>query len=176
VNEVEDKIDQVLRFHASSSPPVPTPADMVTAIPMQPQHVSGACLPGSDPTEPAGTRILADPLASFSLPTKTVSRDDIPWKNLAIARLGEEDFPYDKSTLRGPPLIHFSGDIERLCHEWKSSNLLTVNGHGIPIKYWGEFFKKSKGRALSHSAWDSIKVEWGNWKVCCEKNLCLVGF
>jgi hypothetical protein len=42
-----------------------------------------------------------------------------------------------------------------------------VNGHGIPIKYWGEFFKKLKTRS-KNSAWDSIKVEWGNWKVSGE--------
>ncbi|KAG2036603.1 hypothetical protein BDR03DRAFT_982886 [Suillus americanus] len=37
----------------------------------------------------------------------------------------------------------------------------------IPVKYWGEFFKKSKGHA--HSVWDSIKVEWGNWKFIAEE-------
>ncbi|KAG2130468.1 uncharacterized protein EDB93DRAFT_1069545, partial [Suillus bovinus] len=66
------------------------------------------------------------------------------------------------------PLIHFSRDIEQLCHEWESSDLLVVNGCGIPIKYWGEFFKKSKIRS-ENSAWDSIKVELGNWKFITEE-------
>lgn len=156
VNEVEDKIDQVLQFHTSSSPPA-LPADDVQVSPIltvQSQHVSGAL------AEPATQHVLA---GLFFSPTETVSQGNIPQENLAIAWLGDEDFPYDKSKLQGPPLIHFSGDIERLCCEWKESNLLTVNGRGIPVKYWGEFFKKSKGRA--RSVWDSIKVKWSNWKV-----------
>ncbi|KAG2352427.1 hypothetical protein BDR07DRAFT_1498363 [Suillus spraguei] len=119
VNEVENKIDQVLRFHQLKSTALPADAVQVSPIP-------------------------------------TVQSEQ------HLLPLGDEDFLYDKSKLQGPPLIHFSGDIERLCREWKESNLLTVNGRGIPVKYWGEFFKKSKGRA--HSVWDSIKVEWGNCK------------
>ncbi|KAG2368462.1 hypothetical protein BDR07DRAFT_1372225 [Suillus spraguei] len=149
VNEVENKIDQVLRFHTSSSPTA-LPADAVQVSPI--------------PTVQSEQHVLTGP---FFSPTETVSQGNIPQENLAIARLGDEDFLYDKSKLQGPPLIHFSGDIERLCREWKESNLLTVNGRGIPVKYWGEFFKKSKGRA--HSVWDSIKVEWGNCKFIAEE-------
>ncbi|KAG2082480.1 uncharacterized protein F5147DRAFT_660488 [Suillus discolor] len=115
VDEVEDKIDQMLRLHTSTSPSVP----------------------------PETAAVLIPP----------------------------RYFAYDKSQLRGPPLIHFSRDIERLCCEWESSDLLTVNGRGIPIKYWGEFFKKSKTRS-ENSAWDSIKVEWGNWKFIAEEWQC----
>jgi hypothetical protein len=96
--------------------------------------------------------------------TETLPREKIPAANLAIARLGDEDFAYDKSKLQVPPLIHLSKDIQQLCQEWESSKLLVVNGRGIPVKFWGEFFKKSKTR-MEFSAWDSIKVEWGNWKV-----------
>ncbi|OAX32032.1 hypothetical protein K503DRAFT_777073 [Rhizopogon vinicolor AM-OR11-026] len=94
-----------------------------------------------------------------------LSRENISAKNLAIAHLGGEGFAYDKSTLQGPPLIHLSGNIERLFREWEFSDLFIVNGHGIPVKYWGEFFKKSKTHG-GNSAWDSIKVEWGNRKMC----------
>jgi hypothetical protein len=146
VNKVENKINQVLQFHTSSSPPALL-ADDVQVSPI--------------PTVQSQQHVLTGP---FFSPTETVSQGNIPQENLAIAWLGDEDFPYDKSKLQGPPLIHFSGDIEQLCREWKESNLLTVDGCWIPVKYWGEFFKKSKGHA--HSVWDSIKVEWGNWKVC----------
>jgi hypothetical protein len=62
-----------------------------------------------------------------------------------------------------PPTVHLSKDINRLCEEWEESNLLVVNGHGIPVKYWGEFYKKGKG--VKTAAWDVLRVEWGNWKV-----------
>ncbi|KAJ8593715.1 hypothetical protein M405DRAFT_699270, partial [Rhizopogon salebrosus TDB-379] len=75
------------------------------------------------------------------------------------------------SKLQGPPLIHLSKDIQQLCQEWESSKLLVVNGRGIPVKFWGEFFKKSKTR-MEFSAWDSIKVEWGNWKFIAEEWQC----
>lgn len=145
VGEVEDKIDQVLRLHTSTSPSVP------------PETAAAILIPAAAPTAP-----LLDTAAH------TVPREEIPAANLGIARLGNEDFAYDKSQLRGPPLIHFSRDIEQLCREWESSDLLVVNGRGIPIKYWGEFFKKSKTRGRN-SAWDSIKVEWGNWKFIAEE-------
>jgi hypothetical protein len=144
VDEVEGKIDQVLRLHTSSSPPVPNATN----------HK-----PASTPSD------LSMQLPQSSV-AETLPRENIPAANLAIAHLGGEDFAYDKSTLQGPPLIHLSGDIERLSREWESSDLLVVNGRGnsIPVKYWGEFFKKSKAHGRN-SAWDSIKVEWGNWKV-----------
>ncbi|KAG1888949.1 uncharacterized protein F5891DRAFT_904697, partial [Suillus fuscotomentosus] len=44
-----------------------------------------------------------------------------------------------------PPTVHLSKDINQLCEEWEESNLLVVNGRGIPVKYWGEFYKKGKG-------------------------------
>ncbi|KAG1875821.1 hypothetical protein F4604DRAFT_1680686 [Suillus subluteus] len=53
-------------------------------------------------------------------------------------------------------------DIDRLCKEWESSNLLCVGGRGIPVKYWGEFYKRGKG--VKNTAWDALRVEWGNWK------------
>ncbi|KAG1887561.1 hypothetical protein F4604DRAFT_1916351 [Suillus subluteus] len=132
VDEVEDKIDQVLHLHTSTSPSVP-PETATAPIPPQHQHE----------LNPAAAHIA--PLLDTTV--HTVPREDIPVVNLKVAHLGNKDFTYDKSQLRGPPLIHFSRDIERLCSEWESSDLPIVNGRGIPIKYWGEFFKKSKTRS-----------------------------
>ncbi|KAJ8588834.1 hypothetical protein M405DRAFT_862618 [Rhizopogon salebrosus TDB-379] len=40
-------------------------------------------------------------------------------------------------------------------------NLRVVNGRGTPVKFWGEFFKKSKTR-MGFSAWDCITEVEGN--------------
>jgi hypothetical protein len=147
VDEVECKINQALHLHTRSSPPIP-----LTTTSRPPLQYK----PGPSQAPSAKSLSLST--------TETLPREKIPAANLAIARLGDEDFAYDKSKLQGPPLIHLSKDIQQLCQEWESSKLLVVNGRGIPVKFWGEFFKKSKTR-MEFSAWDSIKVEWGNWKV-----------
>ncbi|KAG1751026.1 hypothetical protein EDB19DRAFT_1574887, partial [Suillus lakei] len=66
-----------------------------------------------------------------------------------------------------PPTVHLSKDINQLCEEWEKSNLLVVNGCGIPVKYWGEFYKKGKG--VKTAAWDALQVERGNWKFIAEE-------
>ncbi|KAG1749365.1 hypothetical protein EDB19DRAFT_1825584 [Suillus lakei] len=91
----------------------------------------------------------------------------IPPENLGIAHLGQEQFLYDRTTVPSPPTVHLSKDINQLCEEWEKSNLLVVNGCGIPVKYWGEFYKKGKG--VKTAAWDALQVEWGNWKFIAEE-------
>ncbi|KAG1747414.1 hypothetical protein EDB19DRAFT_1949199 [Suillus lakei] len=100
--------------------------------------------------------------ASTSLPPEV-----IPPENLGIAHLGQEQFSYDRTTVPSPPTVHLSKDINWLCEEWEESNLLVVNGRGIPVKYWGEFYKKGKG--VKTAAWDALRVEWGNWKFIAEE-------
>ncbi|KAG1793661.1 uncharacterized protein HD556DRAFT_1443451 [Suillus plorans] len=36
-----------------------------------------------------------------------------------------------------------------------------------PIKHWGEFYKRAKG--IKSTAWDALRVEWGNWKFIAEE-------
>ncbi|KAG2108109.1 hypothetical protein BD769DRAFT_1675369 [Suillus cothurnatus] len=91
----------------------------------------------------------------------------IPPENLGIAHLGQEKFLYDRTTVPSPPTIHLSKDINQLCEEWEESNLLVINGRRIPVKYWGEFYKKGKG--VRPAAWDALRVEWGNWKFIAEE-------
>ncbi|KAH7907201.1 hypothetical protein BJ138DRAFT_987513, partial [Hygrophoropsis aurantiaca] len=66
-----------------------------------------------------------------------------------------------------PPRLHFSQDISGLFSEWESSDLLVVNGRKIPVKYWGQFYKKTKGAKVT--AWSTIRNEWGNWKFIVEE-------
>ncbi|KAG0705251.1 hypothetical protein DFH29DRAFT_873265 [Suillus ampliporus] len=86
---------------------------------------------------------------SMSLPPEV-----IPPENLGIAHLGQEQFLYDRTTVPSPPTVHLSKDINRLCEEWEESNLLVVNSRGIPVKYWGKFYKKGKG--VKTAAWDAL--------------------
>ncbi|KAG0702936.1 hypothetical protein DFH29DRAFT_998890 [Suillus ampliporus] len=94
-------------------------------------------------------------------------RSPIRSHRLGIAFLDGERFEYDKAHVPEPPTIHLSQDIEWLCKEWESSNLLCVGGHGIPVKHWGEFYKRGKG--VKNTAWDALRVEWGNWKFIAEE-------
>ncbi|KAG2039819.1 hypothetical protein BDR03DRAFT_1008497 [Suillus americanus] len=91
----------------------------------------------------------------------------LPHHKLGVAMLDGEWFEYDKTKVPEPPTIHFSQDIDRLCDEWESLNLLCIGGRGIPIKHWGEFYKRAKG--VKSTAWDALQVEWGNWKFIAEE-------
>jgi hypothetical protein len=84
-------------------------------------------------------------------------------KNVVTVQLGDRKFSFDRTMVDDPPAKHFSEDIEGLFEHWNNSSLLVVNGHGIPIKYWPEFYQAKKG--FKSGAWKAIRVEWGNWKV-----------
>jgi len=84
-------------------------------------------------------------------------------KDVATVKLGDEEFVFDRTTVADPPAKHFSDDIDGLFEQWNNSNLLVVNGRGIPIKYWPQFYQAKKG--FKSGAWKAIRVEWGNWKV-----------
>ncbi|KAG1823639.1 uncharacterized protein BJ212DRAFT_1296217 [Suillus subaureus] len=101
-------------------------------------------------------------VSSPHLDFHAIPQQFIPSAKLGIALLGDERFEYDKTWVPEPLTIHLSKDIDRLCKEWESSNLLCVGGRGIPVKYWGEFYKRAKG--VKTTAWDALRVEWGNWK------------
>ncbi|KAG1886885.1 uncharacterized protein F5891DRAFT_1200534 [Suillus fuscotomentosus] len=104
---------------------------------------------------------------SVSSALRSMPRNPIHSHKLGIALLDGERFEYDKTQVPEPPMIHLSRDIDRLCKEWESSNLLCVGGRGIPVKYWGEFYKRGKG--VKNTAWDALRVEWGNWKFIAEE-------
>jgi hypothetical protein len=84
-------------------------------------------------------------------------------KNLAIVKLGKEEFACNCTTVPDPPARHFSNNISGLFEHWHRSDHLIVNGQGIPLKYWPKFYWAKKG--FKAGAWKAIHVEWGNWKV-----------
>ncbi|KAH7910370.1 hypothetical protein BJ138DRAFT_1153062 [Hygrophoropsis aurantiaca] len=112
-------------------------------------------------------RVTSNPLDSSRQLGQCLPREAIPLENLGIAHLGDEQHPFDKTKIPEPPTLHFSQDIPGLFREWENSSLLVVNGRGIPIKYWGEFYKKCKG--AKKTAWDALRSEWGNWKFIAEE-------
>jgi uncharacterized membrane-anchored protein len=70
---------------------------------------------------------------------------------------------FDKTTVMRPPAVRFSTDISTLFREWHHSTHLVVNGRPIPIKHWGDVYKKCTGE--NGKAWALRKVQWGQWKV-----------
>ncbi|KAF8837722.1 hypothetical protein BDN67DRAFT_1013666 [Paxillus ammoniavirescens] len=90
--------------------------------------------------------------------------DPIPPENVGIAYLDDPgpEFVFDISRVPDPPAINFSDDIDRLFREWENSALLIINGRSIPIKHWGQFYKKVVG--AKEAAWDALKSKWGKWK------------
>lgn len=89
----------------------------------------------------------------------------IPQSKLAVIRLGDDsdELVFDKTTVMHPPAMRFSMDIGALFREWHESTHLVVNGRPIPIKHWGDVYKKCTGE--NGKAWALRKVQWGQWKV-----------
>ncbi|KAI0696041.1 hypothetical protein C8T65DRAFT_529848, partial [Cerioporus squamosus] len=73
-----------------------------------------------------------------------------------------EELAFDRTQVPSPPKVSFANDLPRLFREWHDSDLLTVNGRGIPIKHWERFYKKRVG--IKQHAWDLVRVKWGNWR------------
>jgi hypothetical protein len=111
------------------------------------------------------------PTQSFKTPTSftqiLVPTHSIPPSNLAIIQLEDGELAFDKTTVMPPPAVRFSMDISALFREWHQSTYLVVNGRGIPIKFWGDVYKKCTGQ--NGKAWALRKVQWGQWKFIVEE-------
>lgn len=95
--------------------------------------------------------------------TAAVPTQSIPPSNLAVLQLDDGELAFDKTTVMPPPAVRFSTDISALFREWHHSTYLVVNGRGIPVKFWGDVYKKCTGQ--NSKAWALRKVQWGQWKV-----------
>lgn len=78
--------------------------------------------------------------------------------NLTTIKLGDNDFTFDRSTVPDPPAVYFSDNLTRLFEHWYCSDLLQINGLGIPVKHWQEIYRKT-------GAWATLRTAWGNYKV-----------
>lgn len=141
-------------------PPSVNPGDPAHSHIPQPMAVSAPSSPTPTPFTSASTT------SATSHSQVHGTSDSIPPENVGIACLDDSgtDFVFDISRVPDPPAINFSDDIDRLFREWQSSTLLAVNGRGIPVKHWGQFYKKAVG--AKEAAWDALKSKWGKWKVC----------
>ncbi|KAI0721352.1 hypothetical protein C8T65DRAFT_692418 [Cerioporus squamosus] len=92
------------------------------------------------------------------------SWEAIPTRNLVIVDLDGDELAFDRTQVPNPPKVSFANDLPRLFREWHTSEILTVNGRGIPVKHWDLFYKKRIG--IKQHAWDVVRVQWGNWKAC----------
>ncbi|KAH9858618.1 hypothetical protein C2E23DRAFT_880083 [Lenzites betulinus] len=78
-------------------------------------------------------------------------------ENLLIFDIDGEVLPFDKTTVPNPPPINFSDDLPRLF----------LNGRGIGVKHWAQFYKKRAH--IKQHAWDVLRVKWGTWKFIVEE-------
>lgn len=99
--------------------------------------------------------------------TAAVPTQSIPPSNLAVLQLDDGELAFDKTTVMPPPAVRFSTDISALFREWHHSTYLVVNGRGIPVKFWGDVYKKCTGQ--NSKAWALRKVQWGQWKFIVEE-------
>ncbi|KAF9232767.1 hypothetical protein BU15DRAFT_67163 [Melanogaster broomeanus] len=167
VNERFSNFEDVLTTHilelrSSLQPPPPVnPGDLPHSHVAQPMATISA-QSESSPTPTPFTLASTASVASHVQIHDTSS--SIHPDNVGIAHLDDSDteFVFDISRVPDPPAINFSDDIDRLFREWESSMLLVVNGRGIPVKHWGQFYKKVVG--AKEAAWDALKSKWGKWK------------
>ncbi len=121
----------------------------------------------SEAVRPAPAPGIASPHIILP-PRAAIPRAAIPPEYLLIFDLDGEELAFDKRQVPDPPKLTFADNIPGLFREWHESTILTVNGRGIAIKHWDRFYKKRA--RVKDFAWEKARVEWGNWKVCCQRN------
>jgi hypothetical protein len=67
-----------------------------------------------------------------------------------------------------PPHIKYSDDMDSLVLDWNDSSYLKVKGVTIPLKYWAQVFRWAR-----LEAWNVIKDNWSNWRVCSSLSLAI---
>ncbi|TDL17157.1 hypothetical protein BD410DRAFT_831670 [Rickenella mellea] len=108
------------------------------------------------------------PILSASSANVSVNNSELSSvENTHTAIVGDEELHYNPSMVPDVPVVRFAADLGQLFREWHSSERLQVNGRGIPIKYWPEFYKKRKG--VKEHAWAAIRNQWTNWKFIAEE-------
>jgi hypothetical protein len=129
----------------------PAASNQISSTP--PVHSTSTVLQGALP--PLSQQTAPFPVSS--------SAHAIPPSNLGIVRLEDGELAFDKTKVMRPPAVRFSTDISALFREWHESTYLVVNGRGIPIKHWGDVYKRCT--VENGKAWSLRKVQWGQWKV-----------
>ncbi|KAG2113229.1 hypothetical protein DEU56DRAFT_919729 [Suillus clintonianus] len=140
-----------------------------------PQHPLWPLQPTDQPAAPRLSSIVPTvthpAVSALSMQAVTnpvhVPAQTIPPRNLAVVQLEDGELAFDKTAVMRPPAVRFSTDVSALFREWHCLTYLVVNGRGIPVKYWGEVYKKCAGE--NSKAWALRKVQWGQWKFIVEE-------
>lgn len=83
--------------------------------------------------------------------------------NLVTVSLDDLKLTFDPQTVKDPPTVSFSHDIDLLIKEWHCSDRLVVASHNIPIRHWNAFYMASA--KIKPHAWATFRGTWNNWKV-----------
>ena len=103
-----------------------------------------------NPTSNPVSQSLPDLVPSLS----STSLTNTDPAEMVTVQLADGPFLFQKSKACPPPAQRFSRDIPNLFHEWEVSNLLQIDGKGIPVKDWDKIYKKKVGLFLQ--AWKAI--------------------
>lgn len=107
-------------------------------------------------------------------PLVSVPSHTIPQEHRLVLNIDGQKLTYDARHVPDPPVRHFSKSIDALFQHWTKSAILSIDGNGIPLKYWPDVYKGLGRLGLKCRAWELVKVEWCNWKVsCCESRVPL---
>ncbi|KAG1896037.1 uncharacterized protein F5891DRAFT_1193475 [Suillus fuscotomentosus] len=136
----------------------------ITQQPLRPAHPHPHTTSMQLSSAPAQPFTTPTPAAQMAIPTQS-----IPPSNLSILQLEGRELAFNKTMVMPPPAVRFSTDISALFREWHQSMYLVVNRNGIPIKFWGDVYKKCTGQ--NSKAWALRKVQWGQWKFIMEECL-----
>lgn len=126
--------------------------------------------PSSPTTVLSQTAALGPSCIASSVSLGALYSPDVTSKSRKVSvRIGDEDFSFDPASVPDVPTVSYSQKLDDLFKHWdtildKRDAYLVVEGRGIPVKYWPEFYNKRKGMT-NPSSWDAKKGQWGKWRV-----------
>ncbi|KAM5537041.1 hypothetical protein V8D89_009370 [Ganoderma adspersum] len=91
-----------------------------------------------------------------------IAREAIPPEHRRFFNLEDGVLYFHEAQVPDPPKVTFADDLSQLFKDWYVSDLLIVNGRGIPVRDWDSFYRKRTG--IKQHAWDALRVQWGLWK------------
>ncbi|KAF7983639.1 hypothetical protein HWV62_20582 [Athelia sp. TMB] len=170
ISEWFDTVEEVLRKESEPAPPTPSPW-VAGHLPQSASRTPSLSLALTSKSQPASrTPSISVAIGGVSLAQPIINTDSfsaIPateasLMNLTTIKLGDNDFTFDRSTVPDPPAVYFSDNLARLFEHWYSSDLLKINGLGIPVKHWQVIYRKT-------GAWATLRTAWGNYKLLVDE-------
>lgn len=153
-----------------SAPPVTSPPYASGSVPTHQGAPLGVSRTSASCRRTVGSYSNAStsPISSRPAHQPSSSTSHIPRDYKLTLVINGQALTFDARLVPDPPVRHFSKNIELLFDHWTTSNILSINGCGIPLQYWPNVYKALGRIGLKAKAWEAIKVEWGNWKFVVE--------